>query len=297
MIVGQNAFLIGALFVGGFGLLSQQPILGGMLLGLLSFKPSLCLMVPVALIAARQWRALASAGATASLLALVSLAIFGSDVWWSWLQQTLAPSSDFLHNWLLAGRLAGQSIYACAWVLGASYKGATIAQACATLLSAITVFYVFRRRFPVDLQIIILLATTILAAPHVSPYDALLLAIAASLFLLRAFAADLPLAYVVPILVVWLCPLISPPLLFPMGLTIPGFIALFVLAAVSCAPLAANESIRNPRLTTAQTWPVRAERALLVGLFVAIASAAMLARTDASTSYRGIILKVLSDAP
>src|SRR5690242_4197648 len=46
VISGQNAFLTGALFVGGFGLLSQQPIVAGMLLGLLSVKPSLCLMVP-----------------------------------------------------------------------------------------------------------------------------------------------------------------------------------------------------------------------------------------------------------
>jgi alpha-1,2-mannosyltransferase len=60
VVVGQNAFLAASLLVGGFALMASAPILSGALLGVLTFKPQLCLMVPVALISGRQWKALAS---------------------------------------------------------------------------------------------------------------------------------------------------------------------------------------------------------------------------------------------
>jgi alpha-1,2-mannosyltransferase len=52
-IDGQAVFLVAALIVGGFGLLEQRPYLGGLVLGLLTFKPQ-CILVPIALVAAGQ---------------------------------------------------------------------------------------------------------------------------------------------------------------------------------------------------------------------------------------------------
>jgi hypothetical protein len=50
-IDGQAVFLVAALIVGGFGLLERRPYLGGLVLGLLTFKPQFCILVPLALIA------------------------------------------------------------------------------------------------------------------------------------------------------------------------------------------------------------------------------------------------------
>jgi hypothetical protein len=58
---GQNDFLTIALLGGGLYLLDQSPWAAGCLLGLVSYKPHLFVLVPVALIAAR--RGLAQAGA------------------------------------------------------------------------------------------------------------------------------------------------------------------------------------------------------------------------------------------
>src|SRR5258708_11141400 len=100
VIAGQNAFLTAALLVGGFGLLRRRPMLAGALLGVATFKPTLWLMVPVALIAARQWRALAAAAAMAGVLALASLALFGAEMWRQWLEMAISPPVDFYSNWL-----------------------------------------------------------------------------------------------------------------------------------------------------------------------------------------------------
>lgn len=235
VIAGQNAFLTGALLVGGFGLLARRPALAGALLGGAIVKPTLGLMVPVALIAGRQWRALTGAAAMAAVLALASLAVFGVDAWRLWLEMMARPTSDFYADWLESGRSWGLSVYACAWVLGASHRAATIAQAAATLAAGASVFLAFRRPLAPDLRLVVLLAATILAAPHVSGYDTLLLAIAVGLLFCRALDEGAPFYFVSLILAGWLLPLINPPRATPLGLLTPPVVAAVILHAMSRA--------------------------------------------------------------
>ena len=245
VIAGQNAFLTAALLVGGFGLLRRRPVLAGALLGVATFKPTLWLMVPVALIAARQWRALAAAAVMAGVLALASLAVFGVEMWRQWLEMALSPPADFYSNWLESGRSWGLSVYACAWVLGASHGLATLVQAVATLAAAASVYAAFRSALAPDRQLAVLLAAAILAGPHVSSYDTLLLAIAGCLLFCRALAEGAPLYEITVMLAVWLLPLFNPPRAIPLGLLTPIMIASFIAIAM------AGARVRSPAGATA----------------------------------------------
>ena len=60
-------------------LMRSRPVLAGILLGLLTAKPHLALLFPIALVCARSRRALAAMALSAVLLALVSLAAFGQE--------------------------------------------------------------------------------------------------------------------------------------------------------------------------------------------------------------------------
>lgn len=60
IVSGQNGFLTAALLVGGLRSLRRYPWIGGILLGLLTYKPQFVLLVPVVLLAARQWKAITS---------------------------------------------------------------------------------------------------------------------------------------------------------------------------------------------------------------------------------------------
>jgi hypothetical protein len=54
---GQNSTWTPGLFGGGLSLLERRPLLAGGLLGLLIYKLQLGLLIPVALLAGRHWRA------------------------------------------------------------------------------------------------------------------------------------------------------------------------------------------------------------------------------------------------
>src|SRR5262245_61691654 len=79
-IGGQNGFLSAALFIGGLALLTNRPVISGVLFGLLTFKPHLGLLIPLALIIRREWKAFAAAAATTLVLIGLGAAIFGVDM-------------------------------------------------------------------------------------------------------------------------------------------------------------------------------------------------------------------------
>lgn len=75
----QTGFVTAALFLGGMLSLKSRPLLAGALLGALVIKPQLAILVPVALIADRNWRAFAAAAGSACGLVLAAWLAFGSD--------------------------------------------------------------------------------------------------------------------------------------------------------------------------------------------------------------------------
>jgi hypothetical protein len=85
---GHYGFLIGALWLAAFYQLPRRPLLAGILLGLMVVKPHLAVLAPLVLIARRDWSAIAAAAATAGLLIALSAAIFGTDLWVTYLTET-----------------------------------------------------------------------------------------------------------------------------------------------------------------------------------------------------------------
>jgi hypothetical protein len=101
-------------------------------------------------------------------------------------------------------------------LLGAPEKLASILQLAAMLASAIAVFVAFRSSLSRDKQLAILLAATILAAPHSGPYDATLLVAAAGIWLAANAAQPRFWDWILG-LGIWMVPLLSPPVYVPIG--------------------------------------------------------------------------------
>jgi len=89
LITGQNGFLSAALLGAGLLLLDSAPFTGGLLLGLLTFKPHLAVLIPLALMAGKRWRALLGMVTAAVGLVAASTLMLGPQVWVAFLQNLL----------------------------------------------------------------------------------------------------------------------------------------------------------------------------------------------------------------
>lgn len=229
VVGGQNAFLVSALVVAGFRLLRRLPVVGGALLGALTIKPQFCLLVPIALIAGREWRALVATVMAGLALVVISIPVVGIDLWVQWLRMSTDIYVAGDAKWIEYGRIWGVSVYACVAAGGGSETLANAAQAAAVLIAAGIAYRAFRLPLTENHRLAVLLAGMLLAAPHASPCDAVLLVIAAMLWISEPNTVDRspwkwPLAFSF-----WLVPLFNPPLVSPAGRFTPILILAFIV--------------------------------------------------------------------
>ncbi|MGL4285491.1 MAG: glycosyltransferase family 87 protein, partial [Phreatobacter sp.] len=83
---GHNSFLSAGLIGFGLVLLDRRPVLAGVLIGLLAFKPQFGLVLPVVLVLGGHWRAAVSAAVTVLALAATATGLLGIEVWAAFLK-------------------------------------------------------------------------------------------------------------------------------------------------------------------------------------------------------------------
>ena len=166
LISGQTGYLSGALMVAGLRLLPSHPALSGLMFGLLTYKPQLGVLIPVALLALRAWRAAAAACLTFAALVAASGAVYGFGLWGLWLHSITEYATRF-HP--VVGYMP--TIYANAIMLGAPRGLAWALQLAISLPVGYGVWRAFRDEGPSGRACALLLVGTYLATPHAFNYD------------------------------------------------------------------------------------------------------------------------------
>ncbi len=208
VVMGQNGFLSAALLVGGLRLLDSRPVLAGILLGLLCFKPQLGLLIPVALIAARLWRPFVSAAATVVAVLALSLGVFGLDGWSSFFEMSTIYQTRHLtedRGWFLN---IVATPYMGAGLLGFGATARGVIQALFSLGAILGVYLSFRTGTDRPLQIAVLLAAVLLASPYGYNYDLTLVSVAVLWAFERAMTTGFLTGERVLMAVAWLLPLL-----------------------------------------------------------------------------------------
>jgi arabinofuranan 3-O-arabinosyltransferase len=183
-LAAQNGFLTTSLLGASLLLLERRPTLAGIFVGFLTYKPQFGILLPAALLAAKQWRTMASAGVTAVLLASASVLAFGTDGWAAFPRGLTAQAglnllADPDSNW---GYL--QTVYGLIRSLHGAAALAGIAQATATFGAAVSVWFVWRSRARFSLKAATVSAAAFTATPYAFAYDMAALVIPAA-FLAR----------------------------------------------------------------------------------------------------------------
>ncbi|WFU16121.1 glycosyltransferase family 87 protein [Bradyrhizobium sp. CB3481] len=173
---GQNGFLTAALIGGTIYLIPVRPVLAGICLGLLTYKPQYGLLFPVVLIAAGHWRVFISAAVTAVALALASAVALGFESWLAFFHWMPRFSQAFLTEgkatwWKL------QSIFSLVRYFGGSEPLGWAFQWVLTASVAVVLALMWRSRVPYTLKAAALAVGTLLTTPYLFVYDMMVLAI------------------------------------------------------------------------------------------------------------------------
>jgi hypothetical protein len=175
-IVGQNGFLTAGLIGGTLLLLERQPIGAGVLLGLLTFKPHLGLLFPIALAASGHWRAFVVAAVVATLLAAAAWLSFGGASWQAFFAGLGHSSQAFLAN-DLADWSKFQTAFGLTRTLGGSEALAWTSQIAVTLIAATAIAVLWRSHALYEIKAAALGAAAMLATPYLYIYDLVILAV------------------------------------------------------------------------------------------------------------------------
>lgn len=173
LISGQNGIFSAALLAGGLLAIETRPVVAGLLIGLLSYKPQLAVAVFAALLFGRHWRVLAVALAAALALAAASLAVFGWESWRAGLAALGVARSALEAGQISWDRLV--TVFGAARLAGAGITAAYALQSLAALAAMGILWWAWRRPASLALRGSALALAIPLTTPYAFDYDLVLL--------------------------------------------------------------------------------------------------------------------------
>ena len=207
-VFGQNGALTAALLLAGLTNARARPVLAGAFFGLLTIKPHLGVLVPFALLASRNWTAIASACMTAAILFVVTGLCFGFDVWPKFLIDTRQIMTTIMeHPYPQAYHTHAATVFVTMRSLGADLPLAYAAQLAITALAAASVAWLWRPANPLDdlSRAAITAVLAILVTPYGYTHDTAPLFVAIVWFLLWDKRPN-----VIFLAAIWVAPFVAP---------------------------------------------------------------------------------------
>ncbi|RJR33844.1 MAG: DUF2029 domain-containing protein [Deltaproteobacteria bacterium] len=173
---GQNGFLSAVLLGGGLLLVDRRPLAAGVLFGLLTYKPHLAVLMPVALVAGRRWRSLWWMGVTCAALILASLLVLGPDTWRGFLSN-LPGAVRLLETGSFSVIHKMPTVFCALIFAGADPATARILHGAVMLAGAAAMAWVWWRGASPPLRNAISVLAILLFIPHSFIYDLAILAL------------------------------------------------------------------------------------------------------------------------
>jgi hypothetical protein len=168
VLYGQNGFLTAAL--AGAALISlehRRQVIAGILIDLLSIKPHLGLLFPIALLATKAWRAIIVAFITSSILFISSIALLGMNSYHDWFQKM----NGLIHE--IPSGLWGHvpTTFTFMQSVGSSIEIAYTGQIIVTILAMACIWKVWSHPSSWAIRSSILTTATCLTSPYLMTVD------------------------------------------------------------------------------------------------------------------------------
>ncbi len=154
ILTGQLGIFYAAILLYGISILKLRPYLGGAVLALMACKPTLAMLIPVYMLASRNWRAMASFGVVALMLCFSACLTWDLAIWADW-QQAINLHVQMMGLPHIPEKFQIQlvSFYAGLRMMGLEASPALVLQALLTLKIASVLFWMTYKN-PQDARIL-----------------------------------------------------------------------------------------------------------------------------------------------
>ncbi|MFC4519352.1 glycosyltransferase family 87 protein [Cupriavidus pinatubonensis] len=173
---GQNSLWLAGTAGLALTLLRQRPVLAGALLGLVTVKPHIAIMFPLALLCAGQWRALLGMAASAAALAALSLVCFGVEPVLAFLSATGLARAAVENG--TAPLIRMPTMFAATKLLFGGVVLPYVVHAVCACAAVASVIYAWSRPCSFALRAAVLSTAMLLVPPYLYDYDLAFLGIA-----------------------------------------------------------------------------------------------------------------------
>lgn len=170
-VLGQAGSILALLFVAGFRLLPRRPIGAGILFGVLTVKPHLGVLVPLALMLRRAWTTIAAAALTALALIALDVLLHGVAPWQAFFAHTVVYQGRVVTEMVGFYTTLMYSPYAFFWTLGLGAGLAMALHFAIALPVALVALLVFRRATDLPRATAILALAAVIVPPYSLCYD------------------------------------------------------------------------------------------------------------------------------
>lgn len=182
---GQTGMLFAAVLGAALICLERRPYLAGILIGLMTIKPHLGILIPFILLAGQHYRTIASAALTSLALIAVTIIWFGPHIW-----TDFYGSFEVSRGMILESGGAGwfklQSVFAAMRIWGAPIEFAYLSHGSVAIGVALMVIAVWTKPIDLTLKFAALIAGSSLVSPYVYDYDLAMMAPAIGWMILYA---------------------------------------------------------------------------------------------------------------
>lgn len=186
--IGQTGFLTAAFMGLSLAFMDRRPVLGGIFLGLLTYKPHFGLLFPLVLLVAARWRILVSAAATTLILAGITTLVLGADTWEAFGRTLIIHfGNNLVQHEMPWGML--QTVFGLMRWMGASSILAWSIHITIALATVLLVCRLWLRPVSYPLKAAALSLGSLIVTPYMFSYDLLALCIPAAFLVQDALSS------------------------------------------------------------------------------------------------------------
>lgn len=185
---GQTSFLMAGLLGLSLVFMSRRPYLSGICLGLLTYKPQFVIFFPLALVITGQWRVIAGAIASASVLAGAATLALGSNAWLLFLRVSRETNPATFLPPPFAITYENQTVFGMMHEAGAGLTAARVVHLAVALLATVVACQIWLRPAPHALKAAAFSIGALAVTPYMIAYDLTAVSVPAAFLIADALA-------------------------------------------------------------------------------------------------------------